>query len=62
MPTPPAAITEAVEFAQKRIGRVAERETAVAHEKCMAAAALEAAQARLAAWREANPEPQMDLL
>lgn len=62
MPTPPAAITESVEFAQKRLARVAEREADVAREKDLATTALSVAESRLAAWREDNPEPQMDLL
>lgn len=62
MPTPPAAITEAVEFAKKRIERVRQREADVATEKRLAGEALAAAEARLSAWVEANPEPQMELL
>jgi hypothetical protein len=62
MPTPPAAITEAVEFARKRIERAEQRLDDAAREKRLGTTALEIAEARLAAWRQDNPEPQMELI
>jgi hypothetical protein len=62
MPTPPVPLTDSVEFARKRLNRARRREADAVREKGLAVTALEIAEARLAAWVEANPEPQMELL
>lgn len=62
MLSPPEPITSAVEFAKKRLDRARQREIEAMREKRLAMTAVEIAEGRLAAWVEANPEPQMDLL
>jgi|GEM_PF-4392652 len=58
----PEPITDAVEFAKRRLDRARQREDDAAREQRLAATALEIAEARLAAWIAANPDPQLEML
>jgi hypothetical protein len=56
------SLSQSVEFARKRLDRARQREHDALREKALAVASLEIEEARLAAWIQANPEPQMELL
>lgn len=63
-PKPPAErvrLETLVGLAQKRVARAADRQTGANREVTDAFDALEAANANLAAWKAANPDPQLSL-
>ncbi len=55
-------LDELVAHCRKRCGRAAEKLRIAHREQADAHAALNEATRRIAAWVEANPEPQMELL
>lgn len=57
-----AKLTALIEHCERRVARSAERLRAAETENDEATGALAFARERLAAWIEANPDPQMELI
>lgn len=57
-----AKLNSLIEHCERRVTRAAERLQAAQTESDDAAGALAFAHERLAAWIEANPDPQMELI